>query len=264
MKILIAVPSKNRVETLKKYTLSWLRLVNELPDLSDEYDWKIFVEPQDFSKYSELFEASGVDDLSGLLVDIRQNDKGLGYAKNFIMEYALDNGYELVLKLDDDVKGFTKMRVGPKTEEESALNFVWMCNKVVPIFQNHRNLGAVAFPYGNELYDMTDTFTKTKRLQTSYFIKPELFAVNPDINVFEDFATGLNVLVKNFAMLKYNWAGQVLGVKVGGGTGGHQAYDRKVQAYKEVELLRAIYPALKFRKVDKPWEIEPDIKSIKL
>lgn len=257
MKILIAIPSKNRVETLAKCALPWVVMLDEVADLSDEIVWKVFVEPQDIEKYNTIIAMDK-------LVNIQDNNRGLGYAKNFIKNYAIENGYDLILKLDDDVKGFTKMRAGFKTPTEASENFAFLCNKIVPIFQDYANLGAVAFPYNNELYELGSTFEKTKRLQTTYFIRPELFAVDPAINVFEDFATGLNVLVKNKVLLKYKWAGQVLGVKVGGGTGGHQAYDRKEQAYKEIELLRKIYPPLKFRKVDKPWEVEPDIKSIKL
>ena len=55
-----------------------------------------------------------------------------------------------------------------------------------------------------------------------------------------------------------------MGVKVVGGTGGHQSFDRKEQALSEVEELRKIYPPLAFRAVDKSWGIEPDLSSVKI
>ena len=33
---------------------------------------------------------------------------------------------------------------------------------------------------------------------------------------------------------------------------------------QKYELLRKIYPPLVFRKVNKPWEIEPDLRSVKI
>ena len=58
--------------------------------------------------------------------------------------------------------------------------------------------------------------------------------------------------------------GQDNGVAVGEGTGGLQDFDRSQLAEIEAEQLRKMYPPLTFRKVDKPWKIEPDVKSIKL
>ena len=46
--------------------------------------------------------------------------------------------------------------------------------------------------------------------------------------------------------------------------GGMFDFDRSKLVTQEAELLRKIYPPLIFRKVDKPWKIEPDMKSIKL
>lgn len=249
MKTLVAIPSKNRADILAKNAWQWIQY---LP-----LDWKIFVEPQDYNLYCYRFGSECV-------VQLPDNNQGLGYAKNFIKNYALQNNYSHIYKMDDDVKGFTKMRTTLKDPQEIAKQFMENHILFTNYFEKFPSLGAISFPYSNELYDLSQKFVKTKRIQTAYYVKTEFFAVDPAINVFEDFATGINILRNNQIIMKYCYSGIQLGIKVGGGTGGHQDYDRKIQAYKEVELLRNIYPPLRFKPVNKPWQIEPDIRSIKL
>lgn len=246
MKILLAVPSKNRVGVLLKNTYKWLCLM--------PYDFAIFVEPQDLNKYSEI----------DFVVPLRENNKGLGYAKKSIQEYAQKNGYDLVFKIDDDIQCFTDFRTSLTPEKTAEHLFLFIRDKVIPLFEKHEILGAVTFPYSFEMYDKKE-FAPTKRVQTSFIVRAD-FLASPyeEISVFEDFSVGLQILTSGFKILKYGMIGIKMGIMVGAGTGGHQSFDRKKQAEKEVLLLRKIYPALKFRKVNKPWEIEPDISSVKL
>ena len=249
MKTLIAVPSKDRVETLKKYTFSWLCLITEI-------DYKIFVEPQDFEKYKE----TGIPEEK--LFNIGQDNQGLAYSKSQIVNYSKENGYDLVFKVDDDIRCFTDFRKSTTPEKTAELltNFI---KYVEPKFEES-NLGGITFPYSFEMFEQI-AWEKTKRMQTCYLIRTDLLVPSVQgISVFEDFAVGLNALTKGFLLLRYGLLGQNMGVKVGGGTGGHQSFDRSEKAKQEVELLRKIYPPLDFRRVNKPWKIEPDLRSVKL
>lgn len=246
MKILFAVPSKNRAEILKKYTYQWLSLIH--------FDWKIFVEPQDMNKYSEFDN----------VISLPENNKGLGYSKKFIKEYAIQNGYDLIFKIDDDIKCFTDFRKRTSPEETAKLLEWFIENKVFENFYRHPILGAIAFPYSFHMFK-NDTWKPAKKLQTAYICRTEFLTNDKyDFTVFEDFAVALDILVKGKKVMKYGLIGIELGVQVGGGTGGLQDFSRKELAEKDAENLRKMYPPLALKKVEKPWGIEPDIRSIKL
>jgi TET-associated glycosyltransferase-like protein len=247
LKILLAVPSKARADVLAKYTYPWASL---LP-----FELKIFVEPQDKDKYYPKFPGNNV-------VVLLDSNKGLGYAKSCIKKYAETYGYDLIFKLDDDIQCFTDFRKRLKPEQ-CAEFLTKLIPQFIESFEKHPSLSAISFPYNFEMYDKFK-FLKTKRIQTAYIVRTEFFSVDPEISVFEDFAVGLNILAQGGKIMKYGMTGIECGVKVGGGEGGHQSFDRAQKALEEQVLLRKIYPPLGFRKVDKPWKYEPDIASVKL
>tara|TARA_R110000868_G_scaffold120421_2_gene319530 strand:- start:774 stop:1505 length:732 start_codon:yes stop_codon:yes gene_type:complete len=78
------IPSKNRLNT-KTYKLF------------EEVGIKVlhFIEPQEIDDYTVPNKVS-----------ILQNDKGIGYVRNFMLNYARANSYEWVLICDDDVSAF--------------------------------------------------------------------------------------------------------------------------------------------------------------
>jgi glycosyltransferase involved in cell wall biosynthesis len=56
---------------------------------------KHFIEPQEFSKYEVPNKVS-----------ILENNKGIGYVRNFMLNYARENDFDWVLICDDDVTSF--------------------------------------------------------------------------------------------------------------------------------------------------------------
>lgn len=131
------------------------------------------------------------------------------------------------------------------------------------MFITYPSLGAITFPYSFQMFEEYQ-YKPTKRIQTCYLTRTEFLAANPKINFFEDFAVGLTILTRGRKIMLCGKIGQDLGVKVGGGTGGLQSFDREQESLKDIEYLRQIYPPLKTRKVDKAWKIEPDLSSVDL
>lgn len=82
--MLIAIRSKNRPNT--KQHLEFKNL---------DYKCIYFLEPQDFNKYDVPNKIS-----------IQQNDKGLSFANNYILEYCKNNKIKNCLLSDDDIKDF--------------------------------------------------------------------------------------------------------------------------------------------------------------
>lgn len=239
MKILFAVPSKNRVNVLQKFTWQWLK---DFPDA------RIFVEPQDFVAYSAAMPEAKI-------VRINQNNQGLAYVKYMIADHADFHGYDFIFKLDDDIRGWTDWR--KRTDVAGSVKvFQQILDDAREIFANSQ-IKAVTFPYSFQMYKK-EKWSLTSRIQTAYIARTNNFGPRHGINVFEDFCTGLKIRVNGGIIAKYGLAGIDLGVPVGKGEGGLQMFDRDAMAKKEIELLRKIYPSLKIKTVTgKRWTVEP-------
>ena len=56
------------------------------------------VEPQDYQNYVDVFGEKKV-------VNIKENDKGIYYVRNFCIEWSKENGYKKHWQVDDDLRG---------------------------------------------------------------------------------------------------------------------------------------------------------------
>lgn len=243
MRLLIAVPSKNRWETFRKNAYSWA--------FKTKYPARLFLEPQDVIKYDDEEEETIV---------LEENNRGLGYAKAQIKLYAEREGYDLVFKLDDDISGFSGFRSRLKGEE-MITHFEQEVDKIIKLFQEKKSLAAVGFPYDFQMF--RNQMTSTVRLQTAYIVRTKLMDSDSNLSVFEDFGEGISKIAKGFVMVRWPNLGIQMGVPVGGGTGGHQSYDRGPKAELEARYLAKKYPGLQFKRVDKEWKVEPDLSSVR-
>jgi hypothetical protein len=225
MKCLVFIPSKGRPENVKKFVLPFMGRL--------KLDYKIFVEPQDAAKYPfanvEVIDA---------------NDKGLGYATSYAKAYAKRHFYDLVFKIDDDVKGIGAI--------ENDIH------KVIDAFKIDK-LGAVVFPYSFEFYSKsTKLFTRAnKRVQTCYIMRERLFRPSPEVSTFEDFYQYL--LLRNDGYETLLCSRHLIEcAPVGSGSGGLQVFDRQAMAKKEIAIFKAIDPTIDIiTKPNKPWKYEP-------
>lgn len=101
-KLLIAVCSKNRASTMKTY-----KLLEQ-----DKLSYCLFVEPQEAEEYFQT-----VDQSLCQVVTIPENDKGLAYVRNKMVEYARAKNYEWVLVLDDDINQFGRYFASKNVKE---------------------------------------------------------------------------------------------------------------------------------------------------
>lgn len=196
-------------------------------------DYRIFVEPQDKANYK--FEN---------VVVIGRNDMGLGYATSCAKEYAEKSGYDLMFRIDDDVKGIGSI------EKDMQ--------KVIEAFKFDK-VGAIVFPYSFEFYAKSDKlFTRVnKRSQTCYIIRTKLFRPDVRVSTFDDFYQYL--LLRNDGYDTLLCSKHLIDcAPVGGGQGGLQMFDRSEMALKEINIFKSIDPTIKVvYKVDKPWKYEP-------
>lgn len=250
MKLLIAIPSKGRTDTIFKRTLRWVARTG--------YDVRVFVEPQEIEQYREVARDANyqhyLDIHDNQFIDIGKNGRGLGYAKGFIKKYAQEYNYDLVFKMDDDVLRFSG-RGKNKSDDDMLYDFVKMVGKCRLTFGRYPDVAAIGFPYRNELYEPKEWTAINARLQSCYIIRTQY--INSGFSTFEDFAQYIHIRSKNMVTLRYGLLG-IDAADVGKNKGGYQLFDRNSQSVKEAEKLKKLYPALKFKQVkDKDWAFEP-------
>lgn len=250
MKLLIAIPSKGRANTIFKRTLRWVPRTG--------YEYRVFVEPQEIDEYRGAANTGNYDNYTDItdehFVDIGKTDQGLSYAKSFIKQYAQDNGFGLVFKMDDDVLRFNG-RGRNKPDDEMVLKFAEAVGACRSAFGKYPDVAAIGFPYRHELFEPKQWSAINARLQSCYLIRTE--HIQDGFNTFEDFAQYIYIRSKNKVTLRYGLLG-IDAADVGKNKGGCQVFDRNAQSVKEAKALRKLYPALKFKEVKgKNWAFEP-------
>jgi hypothetical protein len=232
MRCLVIIPSKARPDNIKNYTIPFVKRLG--------LDYRIFVEPQDEQNYSSFKN----------VIILPDNNKGLGYSTIYAKKYAVNNGYDLIFKIDDDVKA-----IGTIEKDIDKIMAAFKIEKV----------GAIVFPYDFEFYAKTEKiFTRiNKRIQTCYIIRTHIYEPREEISTFEDFYEYLLLRQKGYDSL-YCSKHLIQCSPVGQGKGGLQVFDRSEMALKEIHIFKSIDPTIKvIQKPDKPWKYEPKFTDIK-
>lgn len=247
-KVLIAIPSKRRAAQFFG-TQGSFRVIAPL-----HLDWRLFLEPSDAPAY----HAQAPEGLQLPVVLLPLENQGLGYALIRVKQYALDNGYDYVFKMDDDVFNWAmpsrsqRVADGPK-----AFSIVYA--RCLEILVQYPALSAIGFRYSFEMYTMDEELQPAKRLQTCYLIKPEHWHPRPEISTFEDFYTTAKLKAAGLLYVRYCLTGFSC-PKVGSNQGGCQSFDRAAQAERELSIFQAEGLLAGVRhKPNSPWKKEPII-----
>lgn len=233
-KVLVAIPSLSRPEYITKKTMSWAKKI--------PFDLKIFVEPQEKFLYKQYN--------GNCIVSLPESRKGLMYSLNFIRNYALENGYEYVFQLDDDVDGFERIDSTDKVQ-----NFIKTAEDCFEAMESYPKLGGIRFTqYRFWVYSKKEIHKWThfnRPLQGIAFIRLESVPqINPEMREFTDTVTSLYIWRNGFFTLNYGLSG--LSVVQNANKGGCQVYDRKEDALKTIQLLQKDFPQI-IEKESKSW-----------
>jgi len=238
MKILCVIPSKGRFGSIAKKTLSWMPQANG-------FDWKVFVEPKEALLYKKAFEASGFS--ASHLVVLPDNDRRLGYSLYHCKKYAIAYGYDLVLKLDDDVSGLIDARA---KKIYSADVLEKMVKTVSESMVNEPKLGAVGIDLIKGYYyvknNPVDYLYKNAPVYGLYIIRPEIWDKTPECTTEEDCITTLSLFRAGYYTYTYNAAMQVA---IYTNAGGEQSFDRVKEREALIPILKKKYPDLEFKYV---------------
>lgn len=247
MRLLIAIPSKGRANTIAKHTMRYV------PDLG--YDYKVFVEPQEAADYTHV---------TGHLVTLDDNDRGLGYVNCAIRRYAQSEGYDLIFRMDDDLHYWSPGH-GKQAEniEQTPALLRQTIQAAVTRMTADQALRAVGFNYKQFMHiASTPVWSIGQRLQTTYICRTGSFRGDERISTFDDFYITLSIWMNGGLTARYNRAGFDAGT-VGKNTGGLQGFDRAAMALREINLMKQICPVLRVKPTpEKPWPVEPDMAAV--
>lgn len=261
-KILVACPTKGRYSTISKRTAKFLLHEDFI------FDFKFFIEPQDFSEYSKIVGADNI-------VTIDKNDQGLHYAKKVIKEYCIENNYSYVFKIDDDVNNIrVPEAIGMKGKKTDFKIRVQRLNesieKSIELLDEVDTVKAVGFWDGFAWRNYNgDMFPKINyRLQSNYIIRVEHLVTKVKSQYYEDFVTFIQILLNKGCTV--TWGLCALDVdRVGQNKGGLQSFNRYKESLEEYKRLKEAYPCIIWKKVDKKyeqssWLFEPNLtKTVK-
>lgn len=240
-RLLIAIPSRSRAHKL--------RPLLKLLDTGDfkKHDKLIFVEPHQRADY-EMFVSKS------MLHTIPDNNRGLSYALSFAGAVAAQAGYDVVFKVDDDVRAFVRPGASVQVVVDDLLR------DCLTAFATHPNLGGIGFPYSHQMFTTIRWAGMNQRLQTCYMLRPQylLWESNkPKLDAWEDFSRTILIRADGRVTLRYGYAG-ISCEPVGKGSGGLQDFSRVELANIARQYLTGLLPDLQWRTVPKPWGQEPD------
>lgn len=210
-----------------------------------DFDWRVFVEQRELLYYKQIFQRKGLS-VSNLVV-IPKNDMGLGYSMHMIKKYCQQNGYELAMKLDDDVKAIMDERV---KKEHTPKVITKILNEVIGEFEHQSKLGGVRLISARIYYyykkHSSRYLYRNELLWNSYVYRVSAYSVPKHFPSHIDTLTSLFMFKEGYYTLTYN-GGIVADIYTN--RGGLQALDRKALCLKVVEYLKeAGFKRVKFIK----------------
>jgi hypothetical protein len=231
-KTLIAIASYNRPYKIEKRMGYWIKNIKNA-------DVRVFVCP-DQAMYYEQSVGSDM-----LIEGAKQGEKnGHPMQLEFIKNWAKENGYDYVLKCDDDMvfkaNGYKKP-VHAEMIDKSITT-------IEKRFENDPNLSAVAYCQPIEyLHSEKDGFKKrNKNFSGNYYIRVDRWHLKTHIPIFEDIFVWLELKVLGLGKCE-TFYGLYQDASVGDGEGGYQSFDRYTMSLKSYEDMKICYPELQLK-----------------
>ncbi len=164
----------------------------KLLDSCEITNYKIVVEPQDYTAYVEKW---GEDKL----VRLPENDQGISYARSYIKAYSREQGEKFHWQMDDDMISF-RLRLNNKNVKVNPRNCFSIVETINDKFSNIGICGITHFAYA---------FAKKTQVSTNKMVYGIILANNevdhdwrPGTN--EDLDYSLQTLEKGYVTIAFN------------------------------------------------------------
>ena len=230
------IPTKGRLNT-KTYKL--------FQDVGIEV--KHFIEPQEIETYQVPNKIS-----------ILENDKGIGYVRNFMLNYARQNNYAWVLICDDDVTSFGIYN-GKTIKQDASIWFnILEKAKKIPFEVVGINYRQYAW-HEKTSYSINKRFAEVCVLMNVSRIK---WNYRPEFNLKEDRDFALQTIKNGHGILRFNhfWFSCP---DVGSNSGGLQnEYKAKKDEESTKKMCKEWHPFVTLKKKGDRIDMKTDIESL--
>jgi hypothetical protein len=230
------IPTKGRLNT-KTYKL--------FQDVGIEV--KHFIEPQEIEKYQVPNKVS-----------ILENDKGIGYVRNFMLNYARKNNYEWVIICDDDVVSFGVYN--GKTIKQDASIWFKILKKVSKLPFELIGINYTQHAWHEKTnYSINKKFAEVCVLMNVSKIK---WNYRPEFNLKEDRDFSLQTIKNGNGILRFNhfWFSCP---DVGSNAGGLQSeYKLKKDEESAKKMCSEWHPFVTLKKKGNRIDMKTDIKEL--
>jgi len=207
----IYIPSKNRAKNC--ITAQIL--------LTEGVKFKIVVEPQDYKDYKKIYSEKNI-------LMLNENNKGIGYVRNFIKDYAKNNNEKYYWQIDDDLK--FKKRINNKNEYYSACS---MFSEIENYVDEHTNIGIAGLR--NQVFAWTLKSDMTFNIQccAANLVRSDMKSQYQS-EIVEDTDFNMQVLTEGFCTVTFDKLLFMTGSpgKSSGGCEG-DAYYNKITEYQQ-------------------------------
>lgn len=230
------IPTKGRLNT-KTY-----KLFQEVG-----IEVKHFIEPQEIDKYQVPNKVS-----------ILENNKGIGYVRNFMLNYARENNFEWVLICDDDVDHFGIYDNGNIKKDASIWLDIFNKIKCLPFELIGINYRQLAWTEKTN-YSINKKFAEVCVLMNVSKIK---WNYRPEFNLKEDRDFSLQTIQKGNGILRFNKYFYNC-PDVGSNPGGLQCeYKAKKDEESAKKMCREWHPFVTLKKKGERIDMKTDLKSL--
>lgn len=208
---------------------------------------KHFIEPQEIEKYQVPNKVS-----------ILENDKGIGYVRNFMLNYARQNNYEWVIICDDDVVSFGIYN--GKTIKQDASIWFKILEKVNKLPFELIGINYTQHAWHEKTnYSINKKFAEVCVLMNVSKIK---WNYRPEFNLKEDRDFALQTIKNGNGILRFNhfWFSCP---DVGSNAGGLQSeYKLKKDEESAKKMCSEWHPFVTLKKKGNRIDMKTDIKEL--
>jgi hypothetical protein len=176
----IYIPSKGRSE--KNPTIEMLS--------KEGIEFFVVVEPQDFEAYSAKYPS---------VLCMPENNRGLGYARNFCRNHSVKIGATHHWQFDDNIRSLM-VRSSTKNVRSPAAPLLRYIEKVM---DDHENIGACGLKYHIFAFAARNTIDLNKQLSSGILVKNSIPCFWND-SIVEDTDFSLQILFAGYCTMLFN------------------------------------------------------------
>lgn len=235
----VFIPSKGRTST-KTYKLF----------SADHFKVFHFIEPQEVRSYQD----AGIKNI----INILKNDQGIGYVRNYMLEFAKSQSFEWVIVCDDDVTGFGIYN--GKTIKTGSEIWLEIYNKAIKLPFELVGINYTQHAWHEKTaYSINKKFAEVCIMVNVSKIK---WKYRPEFNLKEDRDFALQTIKNGNGILRFNhyWFACP---NVGTNKGGLQdQYKMKKDEESAKKMINEWHPFISLKDKDGRLDIKVDIKGL--